>query len=232
MSVPGFRILPRVDTEAALVALFEGLPTAIISDNLFRMTGTEGLLPRHRPGLGLLGPALTVRVRSGDNLMIHKALQLGKPGDVLVVDGGGCTDRALFGDIMKNVAKSRGFAGIVIDGAIRDAAAFRDDDFRCYARGVCHRGPYKDGPGEINVPVCAGGMVVNPGDIVVGDDDGVVFIGQADAASVAAASRRKAAAEEATLASIATGAYDDSWIDESLQAKGFAVASRPKAHPQ
>ena len=220
MPTPGFRILPRVDTDAALVALFEGLPTAIISDNLNRMTGTEGLSPWHKLGVGLLGPALTVRVRSGDNLMIHKALQLGKPGDVLVVDGGGCTDRALFGDIMKNVAKMRRFAGIVIDGAIRDAAAYRDDTFPCYARGVCHRGPYKDGPGEINVPVSVGGMVVNPGDIVVGDDDGVVFIAATDAKAVAAASRKKAAAEEATLASIAKNAYDDSWIDATLKAKG------------
>jgi RraA family protein len=220
MSVPGFRILPRVNTPAPLVALFKGLPTAIISDNLSRMTGTEGLAPRHRPGVALLGPALTVRVRTGDNLMLHKALQLGRPGDVLVVDGGGCTDRALFGDIMKNVAQSRGFAGIVIDGAIRDATAFRDDTFACYARGVCHRGPYKDGPGEVNVPVCVGGMVVEPGDIVVGDDDGVVFIRPSDAESVAAASRRKAQAEEATLASIASGRYDDAWIDEALRAKG------------
>lgn len=220
MSVPGFRILPRIDTPASLVALFEGLPTAIISDNLSRMTGTDGLAPRHRAGLAMLGSALTVRVRSGDNLMIHKALQLGKPGDVLVVDGGGCTDRALFGDIMKNVAKARRFAGVVIDGAIRDAAAFRDDGFACYARGVCHRGPYKDGPGEVNVPVCVGGMTVEPGDIVVGDDDGVVFIRPGDAESVAAAARKKAEAEEAILASIANGRYDDAWIDETLRAKG------------
>lgn len=220
MPQPGFRILPRVDTPAATVALFDGLPTAIVSDNLNRMTGTEGLAPRHKPGAQLLGPALTVRARSGDNLMLHKALQLGKPGDVLVVDGGGCTDRALFGDIMKQVARMRGFAGIVIDGAIRDASAYRDDGWPCYARGVSHRGPYKDGPGEINVPVSIGGMVVMPGDIVLGDDDGVVFIAAADAKAVAAASRKKAAAEEATLASIAKNAYDDSWIDATLKAKG------------
>ena len=220
MPQPGFRILPRVDTPAATSALFDGLPTAIVSDNLNRMTGTEGLYPRHKPGVQLLGPALTVRVRSGDNLMIHKALQLGKPGDVLVVDGGGCTDRALFGDIMKQVARMRQFAGIVIDGAIRDASAYRDDAWPCYARGVSHRGPYKDGPGEINVPVNVGGMVVMPGDIVLGDDDGVVFISPADAAAVAKASRAKLAAETATLDSIAKKAYDDSWIDATLKAKG------------
>ena len=216
----GFRILPRVDTDPALVQLFAGIPASIISDNLSRMTGTWGLQPYHRAGVPLLGPALTVRVRTGDNLMIHKALQLGKPGDILVVDGGGCTDRALFGDIMKNVAKMRQFAGIVIDGAIRDAAAYRDDDFPCYARGICHRGPYKDGPGEINVPVSIAGMVVNPGDIVVGDDDGVVFIAASEAKMVAELARKKAAAEAATLSSIAKRQYDDKWIDETLRAKG------------
>jgi RraA family protein len=220
MEQTGYRILPCVTTDAALVRLFEGIPASIISDNLGRMTGTWGLAPFHRPGTPLLGSALTVRVRAGDNLMIHKALQLGGPGRVLVVDGGGALDRALFGDIMKNVARMRGFAGVVIDGAIRDAAAYRDDDFPCYARGVCHRGPYKDGPGEINVPVCIGGMVVHPGDIIAGDDDGVVFIAPAEARAVAEAARRKAAAEAATLDAIRRNAYDDAWIDETLRAKG------------
>jgi len=221
MELPGFRILPRVATDAALVQLFAGIPTPIISDNMNRLTGTFNLRPYQRAGVPLLGPALTVRVRSGDNLMIHKALQLGKPGDVLVVDGGGCIDRALFGDIMKNVAKMRKFAGIVLDGAIRDAAAYRDDDFPCYARGVCHRGPHKDGPGEINVPASIDGVVVMPGDIVAGDDDGVVFISPRDAKAVAEAARKKLAAETATLAAIAKNAYDDSWIDAALRAKGL-----------
>ena len=220
MTQPGFRILPREHTDHALLRLFEGLPTAIISDNMNRMTGTWGLAPMHAPGTVLLGTALTVRTRPGDNLMIHKALQLGKPGDVLVIDGGGALDRALFGDIMKNVAKMRGFAGVVIDGAIRDAAAYREDSFPCYARGVCHRGPYKDGPGEINVAVTIGGVVVNPGDIVVGDDDGLVFIAPKDAKTVAEASRTKARAEAATLDSIAAGTYDDQWIDQTLKTKG------------
>ncbi len=220
MSQPGFRILPRIHTSPSLVALFDGLPASIISDNLSRLCGTQSLRPVHRPGLTLAGTALTVRVRSGDNLMIHKALQLARPGDVLVVDGGGVCDRALIGDIMKNVAKMRGLAGAVIDGAIRDSAAFRDDDFPCYARGVCHRGPYKDGPGEINVPVSIDGNVVNPGDIVIGDDDGVVFITPAEAETLAAACRKKAADEAATLDAIARGAYDDAWIDQTLRQKG------------
>ncbi len=220
MTILGFRILPRIHTSPSLVALFNGLPASIISDNMSRLSGTQHLKPYHRAGLAMLGTAVTVRVRSGDNLMIHKALQIARPGDVLVVDGGGVVDRALMGDIMKNVAKSRGLVGAVIDGAIRDSTAFRDDDFGCYARGVCHRGPHKDGPGEINVAVSIDGNVVNPGDIVVGDDDGVLFIAPAFAEPLAAASRKKLADETATLAAIARGAYDDAWIDESLRNKG------------
>jgi RraA family protein len=216
---PGFRILERARTDAALVALFENLPTSIISDNLSRLTGTFGLNPYHRPGARLLGQALTVRVRAGDNLMIHKALQMGGEGDVLIIDGDGNIDRGLFGEIMKRVAQSRKFAGLVIDGAIRDVAAYREDDFPCYARGVCHRGPFKEGPGEINIPVAISGVVVHPGDIVVGDDDGVVFISPADATAVAAASRLKLQAEAAVFEAIAANKYDDAWIDEMLRAR-------------
>jgi len=220
-TTPGFRILPRVETDRSLLALFEGLPASNISDNMNRMPGTAGLNPYHRPGVQLRGTAFTVRVRSGDNLMIHRALQLAKPGDVLVIDGEGCTDRALIGEIMKNVAQMRGIVGAVIDGAIRDVASFRKGDFACYARGVCHRGPYKDGPGEINVPVTVGGMRVNPGDLIVGDDDGVVAIAPGEARAVAEATRKKAAAEAATLDSIAKKSYDDSWIEKTLKAKGL-----------
>jgi regulator of RNase E activity RraA len=216
----GFRVLPRVPGDPALVELFRDLPVANISDTLHRMSGALGLEPRHRGGY-LLGTALTVKVRPGDNLMIHRALQLGQPGDVLVIDGGGVVERALIGEIMKRVAQARGFAGYVIDGAIRDAQAFADDDFPCYSRGITHRGPYKDGPGEINVPVSIGGAVVHPGDIVAGDRDGVVFIPPADAREIAAATRKKGSDEIATMASIANGTYDDAWVQEFLASKGL-----------
>jgi regulator of RNase E activity RraA len=221
VTTPGFRILPRIHTSPSLVQLFEGLPVSIISDSVGRLGGTQSLLPRHRPGLGMLGVALTVRVRSGDNLLIHKALQIARPGDVLVVDAGGVLDRAVMGDIMKSVAKMRGMTGAVIDGAIRDSGTFRDDDFPCYSRGICHRGPYKDGPGEINVPVSIDGSLVNPGDIVVGDDDGVMFIAPSQAEALAATCQGRAADEAATLAAIAAGTYDDRWIDEALRARGI-----------
>ena len=156
-----------------LIEAFRGAPTSVISDNLARLPGAVGLRPFHR-GSKLVGIAFTVRTRPGDNLAIHKALELVGPGDVIVVDGGGDETRALVGEIMKNIAEYRGAAGYVIDGAIRDVAAFAASDFPCFARAAIHRGPYKSGPGEINVPVSIGGSVISPGDIVVGDEDGVV----------------------------------------------------------
>ncbi len=196
-------------------ALFEGLPSSVISDCMQRIAGTHGLDARHGDA-ALLGTAYTVRVRQGDNLYIHEALRHLQPGDVLVVDGGGSVERALVGEIMMQVARKRGCVGFVIDGAIRDQSAFRRDAFPCYAAGVTHRGPYKFGPGETRCAVTIGGVVVNHGDIVVGDEDGVVFIAPAQAAAVARAARAKLADEARTLADIAAGNYDDSWIDAAL----------------
>lgn len=217
----GFRLFETEAADAALPALFEGIPTSCISDCMSRLSGPLGLSARHGGGR-LAGTALTVRVRPGDNLMIHRALQMGRPGDVLVVDGGGVTERALVGEIMLAVARSRGFSGFVIDGAIRDSQAFLDGDFPCYARDVNHRGPYKDGPGEINVPVSIGGTIVHPGDIVIGDRDGVVFVRPREAAEVAEAARRKSVDEAEVLRSIEAGSYDDAWVRAALTQKGLA----------
>lgn len=196
--------------------LFEGIPTSIISDSMRRIAGTRTLVPRHA-GAALLGTAYTLKVRSGDNLYIHEALRRARPGQVLVVDGEGHTDRALVGEIMLSVAKMRGLAGFVMYGAIRDSDAFVTHDFPCYSRGVTHQGPLKNGPGELNVPIAIEGCVINPDDIVVGDCDGVVFIPRKQAESIAAASRKKMDAEASVLAGIARGEYDDAWIDEALK---------------
>jgi RraA family protein len=208
----GLQILKRArQVSAQLVAAYKGLPVANISDCMSRMTaGGSRLRPMHRSGY-LAGPALTVRTRPGDNLMIHKALTLARPGDVIVVDGGGDETRALVGEIMKNIAEYRGAAGYVIDGAIRDVAAFAASDFPCFARTAIHRGPYKSGPGEINVPVSIGGSVISPGDIVVGDEDGVVSFPAAIAATVLEAVRAQIAREEDTLLAIREGRYQGSY---------------------
>jgi regulator of RNase E activity RraA len=192
------------DSLPALIEAFRGKPTSVISDNLDRLPGPVGLRPFHS-GQPLLGRALTVRTRAGDNLAIHQALELVKPGDVVVVDGGGDVSRALVGEIMKAIAEKRGAAGFVIDGAIRDCAAFAD--FPCYARAAIHRGPYKNGPGDINVPACIGGCVILPGDIIVGDEDGVVAFSPEKAEGLLAAVDAQIAREAQIMQSIADGTY-------------------------
>jgi RraA family protein len=162
--------------------------------------------PFHSGGT-MVGTALTVRTRPGDNLAIHQALELVRPSEVIVVDGGGDTSRALIGEIIATIASSRGCAGIVIDGAVRDVSALRDSKFPCSARAVIHRGPYKFGPGEINVPISVGGLVINPGDVVVGDADGVVAFPQSIAASLLDDVRSQENRERETLLSIKQGTY-------------------------
>jgi len=192
--------------DPGLVREYSGVATSIISDNLGRIPGAVGLLPYHVGG-PMIGTAVTVKTRSGDNLAIHAALRIARPGDVIVVDGGGDTSQALIGEIILAHGESIGIAGFVIDGAIRDVGAIRKSSLPCYARGITHRGPYKNGPGALNVPVSIGGLIVNPGDLIVGDEDGVVALGS-DAARAILPSvraqeeqeRRKIAAFRAQMA--------------------------------
>ena len=174
---------------ASLTDPFGPVVTPHLSDNLDRLAGTTGLKRFHR-GRKLVGTAFTVKTRPGDNLPIYHALPLLQPGHVLVIDGGGATNNAVVGDLMMTYIIQRGCVGVVVDGAVRDAQAFLDADFPCYARATSHRGPYKSGPGVLNVPVAIAGQVVNPGDIVVGDEDGLVTFKRFGPKSSLAASSR------------------------------------------
>ena len=218
---PGFQIFPSPARPAAeLLHALQALPTANLSDNLSRHYGAGAALrPFHR-GAKMLGMAFTVKTRSGDNLLAHKAIDMDAPGDVILVDAGGAMDHAIIGEIMTSHAAKRGIAGMVIDGAIRDADAIAASDFPVYARGITHRGPYKDGPGEINVPISIVGMVVQPGDIIVGDIDGIVAIPQAIAKQVIAATQAQSEKENQILAQIAAGTIDRGWVDQLLRARG------------
>jgi RraA family protein len=217
----GFRILPRRRAvEAAMVERFRTLPTANVSDAMSRLfAGGPRLRPMHRAGV-LAGPALTVKTRPGDNLMIHKAIDLAQPGDVIVVDAGGDLTNALIGELMLAQMVRRRLAGIVLNGAIRDSAAIAAQDFPVYAAGVTHRGPYKDGPGEINVPVSLGGMMVEPGDLVLGDKDGIVAVPFDAMGMILAATEKKRAAERVQAAAIEDGSYDNAWVDATLRRLG------------
>lgn len=211
---------PRPETD--LVKAFAEIPVANISDNMNRMFAAGPAVRPLNPDMRLAGVALTVRTRPGDNLMIHKAIDMASGGDVIVVDAGGDLTNAVVGEIMMSLSERRGIAGWVIDGAVRDVNALsRGMPF--FAAGVSHRGPYKDGPGEINVPVTIGGMTINPGDIVVGDCDGVLSIPLDGAEGILSKAQEQQAREDEMMRQIAEGSLDRGWIDETLKAKGCRI---------
>jgi regulator of RNase E activity RraA len=208
----GSRRHPSADqADPAVIDALRKIPAAILSDNTQGLVGTSNLRPMHRAGR-MSGTAVTVRVRAGDNLVLHRALDYVRRGDVVVVDGSGDTHQAVTGKIMLSYLERIGAAGIVIDGAIRGAAEIGARDFPCFARGVTCRGPYKQGPGEINVPIVVDGMNVLPGYIVVGDTDGIVAFPQAEAAGLIAKAEAQMRKEEDGMQAIREGRWDRSWI--------------------
>jgi RraA family protein len=224
----GFQILERSRAVSlAQAQLFAAIPVANISDCMNRLSagGADLMLMNNDLTTKMTGPALTVRTRPGDNLMVHKALTMIQPGDVLVIDAGGDLTNAIIGEIMVTAAKAKGLGGLVVYGAIRDAEALRTGTLPVFARGVTHRGPYKDGPGEINVPVNLGGMVVNAGDLVVGDADGVVSIPFDSVTGLHSAASEKSMQEAVAIQKAASGQRDDAWIDQRLAERGYVPPS-------
>ncbi|MEG0002827.1 RraA family protein [Comamonas sp.] len=213
----GLRILQRRRAvDLALARQFLDVPVANVSDCMARMTAAGARLrPMHRSAR-MAGPALTIKTRPGDNLMIHKALQLAVPGDIIVVDGGGDLTNALIGEIMTGDAMRQKLGGVVINGAIRDADWIAERDFPVFAAGVTHRGPYKDGPGEINVPIAIDGMVIEPGDLVIGDGDGLLCVPFDQVETLLAAARAKQEVEARMVADIEAGTLDRAWVDATL----------------
>ena len=211
---------PRPDRR--LVELFRDIPVANIDDNMERLAAVDAsIFPvNHTP---LLGTAFTIRMPAGDNLMLHKAMDMAKPGDVIMIDAGGYMERAIFGELMATYCKTRGIAGIVCDGAVRDFDGLsRMTDFAVYAKGATPNGPYKNGPGEINVPVVIGGKTVRPGDIVVGDADGLIIIDPAQAEDLAKAARKTIEKEDQIMKDILEkGEYIRPWVDEKIRALGY-----------
>ena len=197
----GNRIITKIDRpDRSLVEKFNGIPSSNIGDmmnRLYCMRQNITRIGQHKTWL--VGTAFTVRVPDGDNAFIHRALDLAESGDVIVIDGNGCTSRSLMGEIMFTYAKNRGIAGIVVDGAIRDSDALDELDIPVYAIAVTPQGPYKNGPGEINVPISCGGQVVFPGDILVGDADGICVIRKEDAEEIHAKVAKKFAHEQELL---------------------------------
>jgi RraA family protein len=205
---------------ADVVAQAAKYQAAILADVAGRR-GTLDRLAPVAPGMKLAGPAFTVEVRAGDNLMIHAAMAMAKPGDVLVIDGKGDTSCALMGALMINACKVLQLGGIVIDGAVRDTEELRELGFPVFAVGANPNGPTKFIPGRINWPISAGGVAVSPGDLVVGDADGVVVVEREKAASLLPLAAKKVADEAKRMDDIrAKRALKPGWLDASLRAAG------------
>lgn len=209
------RVEPRLVDEAAR------FPASILADVAGRRGALHGRIAPLAPTMRFAGPALTVEVRPGDNLMIHVALALARPGDVIVVDGKGDLASALMGEIMCQQAAALGVAAVVIDGAVRDSEAIRALGFPMYAAGLNPNGPTKSVPGRVNHPVSVGGVTVHAGDLVVGDADGVTVIERAKAAAMLPLAHEKLAAETRRIADIRSRkALRPGWLDAALRAAG------------
>ncbi len=220
----GFRILKRERAVSPdLVQRFLQLPVANVSDSMSRMTAAGPRLTKMHASGQMAGPAITVKTRPGDNLMLHKAIDMAVPGDVIVVDAGGDLTNSLMGELMLAYAVKKGVAGFVLNGAIRDADAFIAVNLPTFAAGITHRGPYKDGPGEINVPIAIDGMVIHPGDMVIGDSDGVLAVPFDAAEEIYAKTVAKGEAEAKQMAAIDAGTNDRSWVDAALKKLGCEI---------
>ncbi|MGW8115409.1 RraA family protein [Caproicibacterium sp. NSD3] len=172
----------------------------------------------------LVGPAYTVKGRAGDNLALHAALNLCQEGDVLVVSNEEDNTRALMGEVMMTYLKeTKKVAGIILDGPIRDIDEIGNWDFPVYCTGTTPGGPYKEGPGEINVPISCGGVSVNPGDIILADPDGIIVIPRQDAAVIIEDAKKFQAADEAKLAAAKDGTAKRGWVEKILTEKGFEI---------
>jgi regulator of RNase E activity RraA len=171
----------------------------------------------------MVGQALTVKARPGDNLMLHKALDLAREGDVMIVSNGGDRSQSLMGEIMFSYGKFKKMAGFVFDGPVRDVDALQTLGIPVYATGSTPGGPFKQGPGEINVPIACGGIHVNPGDIILGDSDGVIVIPRADAAALLEKATKFSANDQAKVEAAIEGTLDRSWVDKALDAGGCEI---------
>lgn len=205
---------------AALVAAAGKFQASILADVGGRRGTLGGRIQPLSRSMKVAGPAFTVEVRPGDNLMIHAALQLAQPGDVIVVDGKGDLSCALTGALMAAHAQKAGIAGFVIDAAVRDTEDCAKGSFPVFAAGANPNGPLKGAAGRINWPVSLAGTTVNPGDLIVGDADGVVVVPREMAAEIVKGAQAKVDAENQRMAAIGRGELAQAWVPEILKSVG------------
>ena len=221
----GFRVFTEIPRPPrALIESFSRVEPTFLSDAMNRFGGMGGNIRPVDPAMRLAGPAVTVRVAPGDNLMVYKAFEVAKPGDVLVIEARGFTAVAQWGDLTSMVGKALGLGGVVTDGSLRDLEGIRKVGLPVFAQPiVVPNGGLKDGPGEVNVPVAVGGVPVLPGDIVVGDANGVVVVPLADAEVVLATAEVLMADEARKVQGYAQGNVINEWLGRVLQEKGCEI---------
>lgn len=201
-----------------LIDGFKGIPVANIDDCMGRIAAVDQSIKPYSSKKSVLGPAFTIKVPEGDNLMFHAAMDLAKPGDVIVIDAGGSMSRSIFGELMINYCAKRNLGGVIVDGCIRDLDTISKLDFSVYAKGVTPNGPYKNGPGEINTPISFGGRPICPGDIIVGDEDGIVVIKPEEAEELIAKARKVLETETKVLETIENdGTFIRPWVEGKLK---------------
>lgn len=221
----GFRVftkIPRPSPE--LVAALGKLETTYLSDAMNRFGGMDLNIRPADPSMRMAGPAVTVRVPPGDNLMVYKAFEIARPGDVIVIEARGYTSVAQWGDLTSMIAKRLRLGGMVTDGSLRDLPGIRAEGFPVFAKPVIvPNGSLKDGPGEVNVPVAVAGVPVLPGDIIVGDANGVVVVPWTDAEAVLARARKVAESEVRKIAEFDEGKLIPDWLASTLKQKGCEI---------
>ena len=215
---PGFRVNTNVERlPVDLMSQFALFATPDISDLLNRLYAVNPAIQSMTGAQHTLcGAALTVKVFPGDNLMVHKALDVACPGDVIVVDAGASNMNAVLGDLISTKAKHRGIAGFVVDGLVRDLPSILKLNFPVFARGATPIGPLHRGPGEINYPICCGGVVVNPGDVIIADGAGVVVVPQEIAEELLGRLKAHRESNLEYLASVQRGDFSNAWVDRIL----------------
>ncbi len=221
----GFRIVMNFERpDRELVEQFRGCPVANLDDQMNRLYAMDAGIRPYNKAL-LCGTAFTVKAPAGDNLMFHKALDMAQEGDIIVVSGVCGGERSFSGEVMAHYGEYKKLGGFVIDGYIRDQKGLAKMDFPIYARGCMPNGPLKNGPGEINVPVACGGQVVFPGDILVGDADGVIVIRPEYAKQILEGARKLEAAEVKKIAGLKEGVntLNREWIAKALEANRCTI---------
>lgn len=224
-SGPGFRVKKSIMRPGQdIVEQYRQFETPDISDLMNRLYTMNSAIHNVVDEAPISGPACTVKVFPGDNLMVHKALDIAKPGDIIVVDAGGTPMNGVLGDLVASKAKHRGVAGFVVDGLVRDLPGLKDVDLPVYARGVTPIGPLHRGPGEINYPVSCGGIVVNPGDIITGDINGVVVVRQDFAEEILARAYAQRDGLAQYVADVKKGIFSNEWVDKLLDSSGCVTS--------